>query len=418
MANTVTDSLGLVSTSSVSGGRWFFPPKVGPDTGFSLQVFQPSGEYFGSVDENGPRITARDGDTVLRINLGLHTLSLNGALHTRDGHTRKYEADVIIQVVNAVRFATCYRQGTDPVGQARLALDADLVRWAERMSHDDISPPMMRFRLENGLNRIGSAIGLRVIAAERVIAYASDHHTAMLEIVRKRELTHEQLNSNAILEQATRDKAAKDHAAGREQVDLDEQLKLRVETRRTIILTLLKAHMDRLQQLIADDFTLDQINQKEPELQRVIARLSQLSVGEPAALLDGPTDGNDDLLASLLGTRDSTSLHTVEGGDTHYNDRFGIHLRPITLTEAQWDALDDRQMSVRQAFQIADLDSGGPSDKAQLYRGDIIVQINGQSLHDRDAISSLVDGAQANTTVSVNVLRGSEVSEVDVLIAR
>ena len=70
----------------------------------------------------------------------------------------------------------------------------------------------------------------------------------------------------------------------------------------------------------------------------------------------------------------------------------------------------------RQGALVSSVVPGGPSDKAGIEPGDVIVQFNGKPVKDRDALVSMVVATPPNTTVPVRVVRDKEEKTINVRI--
>src|SRR5947207_2235609 len=70
----------------------------------------------------------------------------------------------------------------------------------------------------------------------------------------------------------------------------------------------------------------------------------------------------------------------------------------------------------RQGALVSSVVPGGPSEKAGLEPGDVIVQFNGKPVKDRDALVSMVVSSPPNTTVPVRVVRDKEEKTLNVRV--
>jgi len=70
----------------------------------------------------------------------------------------------------------------------------------------------------------------------------------------------------------------------------------------------------------------------------------------------------------------------------------------------------------RQGALVSSVVPGGPSEKAGIEPGDVIVQFNGKPVKDRDALVSMVVATPPNTTVPVRVVRDKEEKTINVKV--
>ncbi len=79
-------------------------------------------------------------------------------------------------------------------------------------------------------------------------------------------------------------------------------------------------------------------------------------------------------------------------------------------------ALDSLGLKNRQGALVASVAPGGPSAKAGIEPGDVIVQFNSKPVKDRDALVSMVVSTPPNTTVPVKVVRDKEEKTLNVKV--
>src|SRR5207237_7342994 len=80
------------------------------------------------------------------------------------------------------------------------------------------------------------------------------------------------------------------------------------------------------------------------------------------------------------------------------------------------NALDTLGLKNRQGALVSSVVPGGPSDKAGLEPGDVIIQFNGKPVKDRDSLVSMVVVTPPNTTVPVRVVRDKEENTITVKV--
>jgi serine protease Do len=80
------------------------------------------------------------------------------------------------------------------------------------------------------------------------------------------------------------------------------------------------------------------------------------------------------------------------------------------------NALDTLGLKNRQGALVSSVVPGGPSDKAGIEPGDVIVQFNGKPVKDRDSLVSMVVATTPNTTVPVRVVRDKDEKTINVRV--
>jgi serine protease Do len=80
------------------------------------------------------------------------------------------------------------------------------------------------------------------------------------------------------------------------------------------------------------------------------------------------------------------------------------------------NALDSLGLKNRQGALVSSVVPGGPSDKAGIEPGDVIVQFNGKPVKDRDTLVSMVVATPPNTTVPVRVVRDKDEKTINVKV--
>lgn len=356
MPNPVTDQLDMVNTTTVHGGSWLFPKSVRIDQGFSQQVFKASGEYRGSVDDPATKIPVRDGEIVLRVNLGVKELALKGTLHTRDGYTRAYEGIVLIRVTKPAQFAIAYRQGVDPAGSARTLIDGDLTRWASDMKHDEIAQEMLRYRTRHALDAYSPTLGLGVASVEKLIAYADPVIAERIDIEHKDQITRTQDAIGHRRREDERGEHAKDRALARDQAAQDDMTKFQLDAKKRVVTAIVDAHMRQLQDLLQQGYTLEEINRDRPDLMPLIAELADFTPRQYDA----------------LGGGSGTAAAGSSDGEVRSN-LLGVRLKEVPLTPDQQESLGAQPIAVEKAYQIIRVDQDGPAARAALLTGDILI---------------------------------------------
>ena len=248
--NTLTDQFNLVKREEAKGMLRLFSRQRSVSDGFCLVVFRKE-EYRGSIvsydvitegdlKRRSERLGVRDGDTILRINLGPRPLSMSEKLDTQDGYTRPYTLDLEIAVNDPRNFAQRYLQGSDPVKLARIAIEGYLQRYAIRKRHDELREEMLRDYAEQALGESSNrSFGIQVVAAHKITLYMDSTRRKELEIQQQARLKEADTHDPSPIEQiklqeeiGTRKNEAVDHIADNSRsVAFHEQLRFERESR-------------------------------------------------------------------------------------------------------------------------------------------------------------------------------------------
>src|ERR1041385_9118164 len=89
----------------------------------------------------------------------------------------------------------------------------------------------------------------------------------------------------------------------------------------------------------------------------------------------------------------------------------GVSIGVIPQNAAETLGLKNRQGAL-----VSSVVPGGPSEKAGIEPGDVIVQFNGKPVKDRDALVSMVVATPPNTTVPVRVVRDKDEKTINVRV--
>jgi PDZ domain len=212
LTNVQTDQLDIVRIEEAKGLFRLFSRTLSSSDGFCLVVFRKE-SYIGSISSEGvvtesdlrrkyDRIGVRDGDSILRINMGPRPMTISERLTTQDGYTRAYKLEIEIHVSDARNFAQRYRQASDPINMARLAIEGALQRCATRNIHDELSEEMLLNctlqALTSGSNR---SFGLGVTAAHKITLWMDPIRVKELEIIQKGHLEEQRIREEARVKQ-------------------------------------------------------------------------------------------------------------------------------------------------------------------------------------------------------------------------
>jgi len=219
MANEMTDKLQLIQSATIKGFLGLFGRSLSVAEGFSLEVFRGD-THLGSIISNDikvagdvkkrcERLGARDGDTILRVNLGPRMLTMGGKLYTQDGYTRAYEIMLELHISHPALFAQCYRQQSDPVMLAKTAIEGEFQKYAERNKHDAMDVAKLRLDAEQTLNIASNQrFGLSVTRAHKSYLWLDPKHAQKLEAWRQADVEQTKLQANAEVEKTRANTAA------------------------------------------------------------------------------------------------------------------------------------------------------------------------------------------------------------------
>jgi len=206
--NTLTDQLKMVAIEEVRGLIRLFTQRRQTSEGFCLVVFRKE-SYLGTIvsdeviTENDikrrcERLGVRDGDTIFRVNMGPQPLTIRDRVGVRDGYTCSYEMHLELAVRDPQAFAVRYRQQSDPMNMARVAIEGSLQQYALRKEHDELREDMLRDyaerALDDGSNR---AFGLQVTRAHKCVIFADPQRAQELAIQQKSRLREAEIRANA-----------------------------------------------------------------------------------------------------------------------------------------------------------------------------------------------------------------------------
>lgn len=206
--NTLTDQFNLVQREEVKGLFRLFTRQKSVSDGFCLVVFRKE-EYRGSIlsddvytegdlKRRSERLGVRDGDIILRINLGPRPLSISEKLGTMDGYTRPYTLELEIRVSDPRSFSQRYLQWSDPVKLARIAIEGYLQRYAIRKKHDELREDMLRDYAEQALREsTNRSFGIEVVAAHKATLYMDPIRSKELEILQQARLKEKEIREKS-----------------------------------------------------------------------------------------------------------------------------------------------------------------------------------------------------------------------------
>ncbi len=149
MSNTLTDQYQLVRITTVDAGFWqnLLGKPINYNDGFCRELFR-DGRHIGSIRSDADTASAKRGDTILSVNMGIVTVPFTDKLPTRDGYQLGYDGTVRLQVGDPRLFATCYQQAIDPLQKAIDSIRGALTREIARTQHDDATGEYLRHIVE------------------------------------------------------------------------------------------------------------------------------------------------------------------------------------------------------------------------------------------------------------------------------
>ncbi|HEU0028172.1 MAG TPA: hypothetical protein VFQ25_13745 [Ktedonobacterales bacterium] len=412
--NPETDALKLVETFPVPSGRWFLPPAVANDVGYSLQIYSPTGQFKGEVPPGGVQQRAREGDQVLRINLGQHPLEIKGTLKTKDGFTRAYSLTLLIKVDTPGVFGVLYRQSTDPVAQLRIGMDDQLRKWAITQNHDDINELLMGQWASTFATLESARLGFLVVSVKQPNVELDPHPAAE----RAKELAERLRQLDLIVQTRVnnekREEEAKDAEEARKRKELDAFTDNRIGAQTRITQVMTEEYTRRLQQAMRDGIPLSDLIRADPDFAnwaagQFPATPSQGQLGGPASTLFSLPQ------APLDAARSVNAAPTAPEGGPREIPALGITLAPVTLTDEQTYFAEQARLIVDRAYVIQRIDTGISTTQSQLAPNDIIVQVEGQSIQDIATVARTIEvvATAPNARLKLHVFRGLEHFDVE-----
>jgi serine protease Do len=88
----------------------------------------------------------------------------------------------------------------------------------------------------------------------------------------------------------------------------------------------------------------------------------------------------------------------------------------VTVMAVDRDALEEFGLKERRGAVVGSVSSGGPASKAGIEPGDVILEVNGKPVKDRDELVRTIVNLKPGTTVPVKVLRAKEERTLNVTI--
>jgi serine protease Do len=89
----------------------------------------------------------------------------------------------------------------------------------------------------------------------------------------------------------------------------------------------------------------------------------------------------------------------------------GVRVKSVTPEVARALGIEQQE-----GLSVGYVDPGSPADKAGIEEGDVIIEIEGQPIHDTDDAEMAIFGAQVGETVRMKVLRGEDTVPVTLML--
>jgi PDZ domain len=426
MANIETDKLGLIQSVPVKGIMSLFGRTISVADGFSIEVFR-SDKHHGSilskdvalasdVKKTVERLGVRHDDTLYQVNLGAKLFTLEGNFATNDQLQPGYKVVLELSVLNPKQFVMRYRQQDDPVRVAIAALEGELRRYAALRAHDRLRTDDMRYRVEHTLN-VGNNrdIGLDVVRVHDVIIFMDPHVQKKREVLQQKDIERtevvEQIKTDSIKSEASRNEQERDWEAERKQKYLDReeerrQDSLTVEEKRRqeqldrYIETMTTGLVNRLREKLEAGYTLDEIYSEHPELQGFYPTLLPTNSSgyippverqrlSGSIKAHNPRDTIENDTPPLVYGEAEADTNSPRGTSLHKMDAIsiptlGLTCIPVMLNEEQQRVAEKTNA---EAFLIARIDRAGNARNANLLVGDIVVKVNDETISDLQTLA-------------------------------
>ncbi len=432
-SNEMTDQLGLVERVSGRGFLAWFSRQQPAQDGFSLEVFRGnvhlgsilSNEISGDIKRRCDRLGIRDGDMILRINLGSRIMTVGGQLSTGDQgerhFTREYEMTIKLKVSHPDTFALHYHQQSDPVALAKAAIQGAIHKYAQRTLHDDISEFGLCYQAENALElRSNRDIGISVTSAYVTTLKPDPTYTQISDMKKRETIT--------VLEDTfaqTRETQTNRHRHGEEEEE--NKHKIRQDYIKAVAEEAIRATTSDIRSRRDDDVPLERILEKHmgtidflPISPKPEAK--SLPPGQEMKRLNqGPTENEKE--TGLLPDQPEADARSHPGTVSQqtsmiiHSTHMGVTLMPTTLSETQRKKLG---LGLNTVFVVQMTDQDGPADRAELLPGDYLIEIDDEPLQDAQSMTKILEKSvnEGNSFVTVRVLRGKQPIDLEVEIEK
>jgi hypothetical protein len=294
MPNTLTDQYQIVKTSTLDANfiQILLGKTVNYNDGFCRELFR-DGKHLRSLRSPTDSFSARKGDTMLSVNMGIVTLPFADKIPTRDGYFISYDATARLIVQDPRTFAVCYMQGIDPLQKTVDVILAALKKEVARGKHDDMSDVFLRSVVEShtgarrplqtqlGWQDVTPVVeyGVAIVDAQTMSPHADPKRTAEIEEAKRVEQEKERLRKEKEIELA---KLQQREALQAEQLRVQDELakQQRVIDERKYA----EAHQDDLKQFEHDRYKLEQAARRNAALDMQIEAARQQEAGDRALL--------------------------------------------------------------------------------------------------------------------------------------
>lgn len=431
--NEMTEQLGLVDRISGRGFLAWFSRQQQAQDGFSLEVFRGnvhigsilSNEISGDIKKRYDRLGIRDGDMILRVNLGSRMMNINGLLPTGDQgdrhFIREYEMVLKFRVSHPDKFALHYHQLSDPIALAKSAIQGAILKYAQRTQHDDINEFGLCYQAENALElRSNRDIGVSVTSAY-VTSLKSDPMYIQISDMKKQATI-------TVLEDTftqTRQLQTNQHRRGEEEEENKHQI--RQEYIKAIAEETIRATISEIRSLREDDVPLEQILNKhmssidflpistksEAKSLPPAQEMKRLDQGHTRSVKETNTPSTQPI--SNTGSHPGTV--SQQTNMIIHNTHMGVTLMPTTLSETQRKKLG---LGVNTVFIVQMTDQDGPAERAELLPGDYLIEINDKPIQDALSMTEVLESSvnKGSRSVIIRVLRGKQLIDLEVEIEK
>lgn len=398
MGNTVTDTLGIVTTWTAPGSLVPRSQTLQPNEGFSFQVFAANGSYKGAVNDTSASMRLAHGDTVLRVNLGQRFYAFTGQVITADRNVRDYRVNVVICVSDPKTFAFSYRLDCDPLLLTQGAMQGSVSRWAQQTPGPEVTFDQVRLRIEEGAEATARETGFTVVRIEECVVELSVQSVKMQRILQDERVARARAEFQARRQEERLAQESRDEQAKRIQIDLAARLKDTIDLRGAIFNTMLQGERQRLQKYLDQGATWKNIQEHDPAM---FGLLSQLFAP--------PGDQHLVLPAIQVDVSPSTPAKLdSEGAGLFWEPRLGARLVLVGLTPDQLRVAQGRRRDVRHAFRVVEVDQAGSAAVAGVRVDDVIIQVNDQRLTSDQTVDTLIAQQSGNDAISLAILRGAQ----------
>lgn len=426
MANTETDALELVREIPVQNFWGIFNRTYTLEDGFSLEVFQGN-TYRGSIAPRDINIATkkhyeslklRSSDTILRVNLGSHLIEVTCQLAMWDGLTRPYEGTLEIAICDPYQFIMRYRQGSDPIALARLAIINTVQRYAQHVSHDDLNEDTLHYEARNSLEKgTNKHYGLKVVSIHKSIAFMDARRAEIFTTIQQGEVDKTKINVDAghtmLKAQHSADLQGFTDEKTRERDIPNKQH----ERNQRFLDAASRALEQRMLRDIENGVPLNVIARNYPQFAETlgIPVSNTLPPGSGQSRLNsGPQSLPPEAITgsfTVVTPNTAPSQTTTGTPQPFHNAQLGATILYMPLSNEQ---RQNWGVSNQVAFMVCALDTAGPAEQGHMMPGDMLIEIDDQQIQSADSMSSMLDTNQPGIPVPLRVLRGGQPLDLEI----